>query len=129
MKNIIKGCSLILLGMYGVFTLFLFLLGLFWNNKGDVSFWEKSLIDWAFVIWLALGSVTIISCLIAYAYRKTINKYILLMAAAVILVNTKLFVFGSAERDEVIFEFAIAHLLAISSVVYLYFQARGNELK
>ena len=130
MKKIIEGSSLVLLGMYGVFTFLLFLFGLFWDNKGGVSFWEKSLIDWAFVIWLVLGSVAVMFCLLTYIRKSKIYKYILLMTGAVVLINIKILVVGSADGDEVLFEFAIAHLLAISSIVYLYFQARrGNTSK
>jgi len=129
MTKIIKASSLTLLGMYGVFTFLLFLFGLFWDNKGDVRFWEKSLLDWAFVVWLVLGSAAVMSCLLAYIRKRKTYKYTLLIVGAVILINTKILVFGSADGDEVLFEFSIAHLLALLSVVYLYFQARVDTKK
>ena len=129
MKKIIKASSLTLLGMYGVFTFLLFLFGLFWDNKGDVRFWEKSLLDWAFVVWLVLGAAAVMSCLLAYIRKSKTYKYTLLIVGAVILINTKILVVGSTDGDEVLFEFALAHLLALLSVVYLYFQARGDAKK
>ena len=127
MKKILEGGSLALLGMYGGFTFFLFLFALFWDNKGDLRFWDKSLIDWAFVVWLLLGSATVVSCLLTYIRESSIYKHVSLMAGSVIIINTYILVLGSANGDEVLFEFAIAHLLALSSVVYLYFRARSSR--
>jgi len=103
------------LALYGMLVLLLFLIALLWDNKGAESVWDKSIVDWMTVVWLALSS-----SLILYASRWCIlgrraSPFFLLLVGIAIVLNMTTLLSG-AEGDALLY-LGLPHFLGVIGVL------------
>lgn len=58
--QLLKKIAGIAIGFYGVFLLIIFMFVLFWDNKGIINFWEKSIGDWFFLLYVGVSATVVL---------------------------------------------------------------------
>jgi hypothetical protein len=97
-NRIWRKVSGILIGLYGIALAALTVFSFLWDNKGAKSVWDKSVIDWLFVIWLLIATTLVFYCA-AYCYTKKGNSRFPLFIVGVIFLAHLLFVLVEAQGD------------------------------
>ena len=121
-ERVKRGIAATLIAIYGLAISFLTYFMFMWDNKGTKSIWDKSIVDWAVTIWLALASLIVWLAVIKCASTKYI-KTSLLYVLGVIFVAHLLAVALQAE-NEAVYYLSVPHLF-LGAGLYLWWRSVG----
>ncbi|EAT13600.1 hypothetical protein HF888_09160 [Bermanella marisrubri] len=115
-----------LIAGYGLAISFLTYFMFMWDNKGAKSIWDKSIIDWAVTIWLAVASLVVWYAVIKCASTKYIQLSLLYVLAVIFVAH--LLVVAIKAEDEAIYYLGSPHLF-LGLGFYLWWRSIGNAKK
>lgn len=112
-----------LLAVYGLAISFLTYFMFMWDNKGEKSNWDKSIIDWTVTIWLAVASLVVWYAVIKCASTKYIQLSLLYVLAVIFVAH--LLVVAIQAQNGAIFYLGAPHLF-LGLGLYLWWRSIGN---
>ncbi|WP_461480703.1 hypothetical protein [Porticoccus sp.] len=112
-----------LIAVYGLAISFLTYFMFMWDNKGAKSIWDKSIIDWAVIIWLIAASLVVWYAVIKCVSTKYIRLSVLYVLAVIFIAH--LLMMAIQAQNEAIYYLGAPHLF-LGLGLYLWWRSVGN---